>query len=84
MFRPSRSKHVVEIRRNLHANKEEENQILTSSSDILYARHSPHSKEPETTKRFLYYFRCYTVHVVELLNDYTKHCIYIKFIKFTH
>ena len=29
------------------------------------------------------YFRCYTVHVVELLNYYTNHCTYIKFIKFT-
>jgi len=29
-------------------------------------------------------FRCYTVHVVELLNYYTNHCTYIKFIKFTH
>jgi len=28
------------------------------------------------------YFRCYTVHVVELLNYYTNHCTYIKFIKF--
>jgi len=30
------------------------------------------------------YFRCYTVHIVELLNYYTNYCIYIKFIKFTH
>ena len=30
------------------------------------------------------YFRCYTVHVVELLNYYTNCCTYIKFIKFTH
>ena len=29
-------------------------------------------------------FRFYTVHVVELLNYYTNHCTYIKFIKFTH
>jgi len=26
-----------------------------------------------------FYFRCYTVHVVELLNYYTNHCTYIKF-----
>jgi len=26
------------------------------------------------------YFHCYTVHVVELLNNYTNHCTYIKFI----
>ena len=26
------------------------------------------------------YFRCYTVHVVELLNYYTNYCTYIKFI----
>jgi len=32
----------------------------------------------------LIYFRCYTVHVVELLNYYTNYCTYIKFIKFTH
>jgi len=30
------------------------------------------------------YFRCYTVHVVELLNYYTNYCTYIKFMKFTH
>ena len=30
------------------------------------------------------YFHCYTMHVVELLNYYTNHCTYIKFIKFTH
>ena len=30
------------------------------------------------------YFYCYTVHVVELLNYYTNHCTYKKFIKFTH
>jgi len=30
------------------------------------------------------YFRCYTVHVVELLNYYTNYCTYIKFIKFKH
>jgi len=30
------------------------------------------------------YFRCYTVHIVELLNYYTNYCTYIKFIKFTH
>ena len=30
------------------------------------------------------YLCCYTVHVVELLNYYTNHCTYIKFIKFTH
>jgi len=30
------------------------------------------------------YFRCYTVHVVELLNYYTNYCTYIKFIKFTY
>jgi len=30
------------------------------------------------------YFRRYTVHVDELLNYYTNHCTYIKFIKFTH
>jgi len=24
-----------------------------------------------------YYFYCYTVHVVELLNYYTNHCTYI-------
>jgi hypothetical protein len=30
------------------------------------------------------YLHCYTVHVVELLNHYTNHCTYIKFIKFTH
>jgi len=28
------------------------------------------------------YFRCHTVHVVELLNYYTNYCTYIKFIKF--
>ena len=33
---------------------------------------------------FNFYFYCYTVHVVELLNYYTNHCTYIKFIKFTH
>ena len=32
----------------------------------------------------LIYFRCYTVHVVELLNYYTNYCTYVKFIKFTH
>ena len=26
-----------------------------------------------------FYFYCYTVHVVELLNYYTNHCTYIKF-----
>jgi len=26
------------------------------------------------------YFRCHTVHVVELLNYYTNYCTYIKFI----
>jgi len=31
-----------------------------------------------------FYFHCYTVHVVELLNYYTNHCTYIKFIKCTH
>ena len=31
-----------------------------------------------------YFFRCYTVHVVELLNYYNNHCTYLKFIKFTH
>jgi len=31
-----------------------------------------------------FYFRCYTVHVVKLLNYYTNYCTYIKFIKFTH
>jgi len=31
-----------------------------------------------------FYFRCYTVHFVELLNYYTNYCTYIKFIKFTH
>jgi len=30
------------------------------------------------------FFYCYTVHVVELLNYYTNHCTYIKFVKFTH
>ena len=30
----------------------------------------------------IFYFHCYTVHVVELLNYYTNHCTYIKFIKF--
>jgi len=25
------------------------------------------------------YFRCYAVHVVELLNYYTNYCTYIKF-----
>jgi len=28
-----------------------------------------------------FYSHCYTVHVVELLNYYTNHCTYIKFIK---
>jgi len=27
----------------------------------------------------IFYFHCYTVHVVELLNYYTNHCTYIKF-----
>ena len=31
-----------------------------------------------------FYFRCYTVHAVELLNYYTNYCTYIKFIKFIH
>jgi len=31
-----------------------------------------------------FFFHCYTVHIVELLNYYTNHCTYIKFIKFTH
>jgi len=26
-----------------------------------------------------FYFYCYTMHVVELLNYYTNHCTYIKF-----
>ena len=39
----------------------------------------PHSKEEN-----IFYFHCYTVHVVEVLNYYTNHCTYIKFIKFTH
>ena len=30
------------------------------------------------------YFRCYTVHVVELLNYYTNHCTYIKFYTLKH
>jgi len=30
------------------------------------------------------YFYSYTVHVVEVLNYYTKHCTYIRFIKLTH
>ena len=34
--------------------------------------------------RDVIYFYCHTVHVVELVNDYTNHCTYIKFIKFTH
>jgi len=34
-------------------------------------------------KQALFYFRCYTVHVVESLNYYTNYCTYIKFIKFT-
>ena len=33
---------------------------------------------------YILYFHCYIVHVVELLNYYTNHCTYIKFIKFTH
>jgi len=28
-------------------------------------------------KTFTNYFRCYTVHVVELLNYYTNYCTYI-------
>jgi len=36
---------------------------------------------PNVSKK---YFRCYTVHVVEILNYYTNYCTYIKFIKFTH
>jgi len=28
----------------------------------------------------IFYFYCYTVHVVELLNYNTNHCTYIKFI----
>ena len=31
---------------------------------------------------FFFNFRCYTVHVVELLNYYTNHCTYIKFYNF--
>ena len=31
-----------------------------------------------------FYFRCYTVQVVELLNYYTNYCTYIKFVKFKH
>ena len=30
----------------------------------------------------LEFVHCYTVHVVELLNYYTNHCTYKKFIKF--
>jgi len=33
---------------------------------------------------YVLYIYCYTVHVVELLNYYTNHCTYIKFMKFTH
>jgi hypothetical protein len=33
-------------------------------------------------KSILPYFHCYTVHVVQLLNYYTNHCTYIKFITF--
>ena len=35
-------------------------------------------------KLYSSYFRCYTVHVVELLNYDTNYCTYIKFIKFKH
>ena len=35
--------------------------------------------------RLIFYFLYfYTVHVVELLNYYTNHCTYIKFITFAH
>ena len=30
-------------------------------------------------ERAVNYFRCHTVHVVELLNCYVNHCTYIKF-----
>ena len=35
-----------------------------------------------TEQKYIDCFHCYTVHVVELLNYYTNHCTYIKFIKF--
>jgi len=36
------------------------------------------------TEHKIVYFYFYTTHVVELLNYYTNHCTFIKFIKFTH
>jgi len=30
----------------------------------------------------IFYFRCYAVHVVELLNYCSNYCTYIKYIKF--
>jgi len=50
-----------------------------SSSDILLMD-IPH----HLLTHVVNYFCCYTVHVVEILNYYTNHCTYIKFIKFTH
>jgi len=41
-------------------------------------------KKPKDITKSITYFYCYTVHVVELLNYYTNHCTYIKFLKFTH
>jgi len=42
-------------------------------------------KKPQLpSENVITYFRCYAVRVVELLNYYTNHCTYIKFIKFTH
>jgi len=62
-----------------------------SSDHIMYPSYSPIISsviEDEIGRTLvntvINYFYCYTVHVVELLNYYTNHCTYIKFIKFTH
>jgi len=58
------------------------NLLHVSSNSVLVIRRS--NCINTASGIVFFYFRCYTVHVVELLNYYTNYCTYIKLIKFTH
>ena len=51
---------------------------------LLFLSSIQSTKFCELNVGYFFYFYCYNVHVVELLNYYTNHCTYIKFTKFTH
>jgi len=78
-------KYLVTTLTNQNSIQEEIKSRLKSGNACYYSVQNLFSSSLVSKNlKNLRYFYCYIVHVVELLNYYTDHCTYIKFIKFKH